>query len=276
MKEFIRKYELWIFLVLAPIFNTVLVLVTSSGLIPQFVYTHGRFYFLLLLLIIIVKYNRGYSGIIEMFRPILNWRVKPKWYLFSFFFIISLVTITLLLKSFYTGINFTSIFKVSFSNLSFRGFIVIFLWAFVGEVIWVSYSIRELTKNINPFYASQIVGFFWALWWVPVVFLNVGVILDVPVLPSMLIILASAGMCTIVYGHTKSGICVLILQFVLNLSLIVLPISPRNGGSETYTAFAILYFISMLLFMYFMNPIKNNKMVEVSALASSIKLCTKA
>ena len=98
----------------------------------------------------------------------------------------------------------------------------------------------------------------------PIVILNVGVVLDVPVWPSMVIILASAGMCTVIYGHTKSGICVLILQFMLNMSAILLPVSPLGGGALTYTTFAILYFLTMLVFMYFMNPIKRFQSVETA------------
>lgn len=256
MLDYIKKHEVWIFLILAPIISTIIVYARIKSIIPSFVYTHGRFYALLLLLVCIVKFTRGNEGIKNVFRPMLNWKIHPKWYLFSMFFALTIAISTLLLKAIYFGNNFTSVFKFDFAAISLRSSIVILIWAFVGEVVWVSYSVRQLSKITKPFYASQIVGFFWTLWWVPVVYLNAGVITDLPILPLLLNMLGAAGMCTIVYSQTKSGICVWILQYMLNMSILIIPVSPTVGGIPTYTVFSIIYFLTMLGFMYFMNPTK--------------------
>jgi len=65
--------------------------------------------------------------------------------------------------------------------------------------------------------------------------------------------MGAVGMCAIVYSKTKSGICVLVIQSMLNMSLVLLPILP-DAGDYTYTIFAVLYFLIMLVFMYFMPP----------------------
>lgn len=132
----------------------------------------------------------------------------------------------------------------------------------MGEVVWVSYAIRELSKITKPFYASQIVGFFWALWWIPSILINTGVILDLPLWPVFLNMMGAAGMCAVVYAKTKSGICVWILQWTVNMSILILPVSPKIGGIPTYLAFAIFYFLTMLGFKYFMNPIKTFNTVQ--------------
>lgn len=251
MSDFVKKYEIWIFLILAPIINTFFVYARTQGLMPSFVYTHGRFYVLLFLLVCIVRYTRGTQGIKDMFSPMLKWNVNPKWYVFSLLFAFTIATVTLLIKGFYTGSGLT-LLKLNFGATSIRGSFFILIWAFLGEVVWVSYCLRELSKIMKPFYASQVVGFFWTLWWVPVVHLNEGVIPDFPVWTLLLGMLGTAGMCAVVYGKTKSGICVWILQFMLNISLILLPVSPRVGGVPTYTIFATIYFLTMLGFMYFM------------------------
>ncbi|WP_394751115.1 hypothetical protein [Spongiimicrobium salis] len=262
MSDFIKKYEIWIFLVLAPIINALFVYARTKGLVPGFVYTHGRFYILLFLLVCIVKYTRGTSGIKDMFRPMLKWNINPLWYLFGFLFAMTMGTLTLLLKGLYLDIEYSSLLKLNFAATSPRGSLVILIWAFLGEVVWVSYCLRELSKIMKPFYASQVVGFFWTLWWIPIVILGEGVIPDFPIWALLIGMLGTAGMCAVVYGQTKSGLCVWILQFMLNMSLILLPVSPRVGGVPTYITFAIIYFITMLAFMYFMNPIKKMKVVE--------------
>ncbi|TDY60953.1 hypothetical protein DFQ06_2960 [Algibacter lectus] len=256
MKEFIKKNEIWVFLILAPIICTIIVYARIKGLIPGFAYTHGRFYSLLLLLIIIVKFTRGIEGIKNIFKPMLNWRVNPKWYLFSLLFALTIASITLILKGLYYEGDYNSFLKFDHTAITLRSSLVILIWAFVGEVVWVSYSVRELSKITKPFYASQIVGFFWTLWWVPVVYLNAGVITDLPIIPLLFNMLGAAGMCTFVYSKTKSGICVWLLQYMLNMSILILPVSPTVGGTATYTVFSIIYFITMLVFMCFLNPTK--------------------
>ncbi|WP_027126988.1 hypothetical protein [Gelidibacter mesophilus] len=256
MREFIRKYEIWVFLALGPVVNVIFVYSRTIGLVPKYLYNNGRFCVLLFFLICLVKYTRGNAGIKDIFKPMLNWRVSPKWYLFSLLFAFSVGAFTLLLKGLYSGVELTSILKTNFGVLNLRGVVALFVWAFLGEVVWVSYCIRELSKIINPFYASQIVGFVWTLWWIPIVILGEGVLPGIPILSLGIFMLGIAGMCTIVYGHSKSGICVLILQFTLNITLNALSISPSTGGIATFTAFSIVYYLTMLGFMYFMNPVK--------------------
>lgn len=259
MKKFIKKHEIWIFLVLAPLLNTLFVYIRTQDLLPSFVYTHGRFWLLLLLLIVIVKFTKGIKGIKDVFRPMLKWNIHLKWYFFSLLFALTISSIVLLLKAFYYGGELFEFFKLDFSGISLKTTFFLLIWAFVGEVVWVSYSVRELIKTMKPLYASQIVGFFWSLWWLPVVYLNEGVVLDLPVWPLFIGMLGTAGMCAFVYQHTKSGLCVLVLQFMLNMSLIVFPVSPKGGGVPTYIAFVTVYFIVMLGLMYFVNP---NKIVK--------------
>ncbi|KAA1246622.1 hypothetical protein [Aquimarina sp. RZ0] len=254
MKDFIKKYEIWIFLVLAPLINTIITYANSKGIITGFVYTHGRFYALLFLLICIVKFTKGNEGIKDVFRPMLIWKINPMWYLFSLSFALTLAAFTLFLKSIYYDIDYYALLKLNVPTL--RNSFFLLTWAFMGEVVWVSYSVRTLSKMMKPFYASQIIGIVWALWWIPSVYINTGVIEDLPAWPLFLNMMGAAGMCAIIYAQTKSGICVWILQYMLNMSIILLPVSPTVGGIPTYSAFATIYFLTMLAFMYFMNPIK--------------------
>lgn len=254
MRDFIKKNDIWIFLILAPLLNALMTYANSKGIIHGFVYTHGRFYALLLLLVSIILYSKGKKGIKDVFKPMLIWKIHPKWYVFSLLFSLTVAAITLFFKSIYYGVEFTSLLKFNFPSLKSSFFLL--TWAFMGEVVWVSYAIRELSKKTKPFFASQIVGFFWTLWWIPSIYVNEGVILDLPFWPVFLNMMGAAGMCAVIYAKTKSGICVWILQWMVNMSILILPVSPTLGGIPTYSAFAVLYFLAMLGFMYYMNPIK--------------------
>lgn len=252
MRTFIKKYEVWIFLTLAPLLHAVITYANSKGIIGGYAYQHGRFFALLFFLICVVTFTKGTKGVKDLFRPMLTWKINPKWYLFSLLFATTICSLTLLLKSFYYGIDYASLMKFDFPPLSIS--FMLLAWAFMGEVVWVSYAIRELSKTLKPFFASQIIGFFWTCWWLPSVLIDVGVISDLPLWALLLNMMGAAGMCAVVYGKTKSGVCVWILQYMLNMSLLILPVSPTVGGVPTYQAFAVLYYIAMLGFMYFMNP----------------------
>lgn len=260
IRDFVKKYEIWLFLALAPLFNTVVTYAYSKGIIDAVAYSLGRFYVLMLLLICVVTYNKGIEGVKDLFRPMLVWKIHPKWYLFSLLFSFTICAITLLIKSVNYEIEYASLITPYFPSLKMSALVL--KSAFMGEVVWVSYAIRELSKMIKPFYASQIIGFFWTVWWLPSVFFNAGIIDNLPVWSLTLNMLGAAGMCAIVYGKTKSGICVCLLQFMMNMSVLMLPVSPATGGNQTYSTYAVIYFIAMLGFMYFMNPAKNFKTIK--------------
>src|SRR5690606_35272232 len=112
MRDFIKKNDIWIFLVLAPLLNTIMTYANSKGIIYGFVYTHGRFYVLLLLLVFIVTFSKGKKGIKDVFKPMLIWKIHPKWYVFSLFFSLTIAAFTLFLKSIYSGVEYTSLLKL--------------------------------------------------------------------------------------------------------------------------------------------------------------------
>lgn len=262
--NFIKTYEIWIFLLFAPITSAIFVYGVHLHLIPGRLYLHGRFFVLLFLLIGMVKLTRGNAGLKDLFKPMLIWKVPVRWYLFAFFFASSIACLTLYLRSLYLGVDFTD-FTLNFSYFSSFYFTFnIILFALVGEVVWVSFAVRELSKIMNPFFASQIVGAIWTLWWIPIVIMNDGVIEDLPIVALMINMMGAAGMCAFIYGKTKSGICVWVLQIMLNSSCLIFPVSPRSDVT-TYWAFSIFYFLVMLVFMFYFYGFKNSIKIKISS-----------
>lgn len=249
MRDFIKKYEVWVFLILAPIANGIFVYGIDANIIPGRLYLRGRFFLLLFLLVSIIWYTQGKEGIKDIFKPMLNWKIPLKWWFFAFIFASSIACITLLLKALYLNNDFT-VFEISFKHVTDPLFMFYtILFAFVGEVVWVSYAVRKLSKILNLFYASQITGLVWGIWWFPIVWFNMGVIPDLPLLPLIINMMGAAGMCAFVYAKTKSGLVVWLLQLMLNTSGVLFPVTPTFGGIPTYTAFSLIYFIIMLAFM---------------------------
>ncbi|MGV6831726.1 MAG: hypothetical protein ACWA5P_09215 [bacterium] len=244
MKEFVKKYEIWVFLVLGPFVNIFFVQARIEGLVSASIYNTGRFCVLFFVLACILKYTRGNKGILELFKPMTKWKIHPKWYLLSLTFALVISMTTLIIKALYKDVSLDTF--ITFKSASLRAYIAYMIWAFMGEVVWVSYCIKELSKKIKPFIAGQIIAIFWTLWFIPIILLGEGILPKIPLLSAYIAMMAIAGMCTFVYTKTKSGLCVFVLQAMLNLNLVSFPISPTYGGAPTYTAFAVIYLIAML------------------------------
>ncbi|WP_225035702.1 type II CAAX prenyl endopeptidase Rce1 family protein [Winogradskyella sp. SM1960] len=244
LKAFVKKYEIWIFLVLGPLSNIIFVQARIHDLMSRSMYNTGRFCLLLFILICIIKYTRGNEGIRDLFKPMLKWKVHPKWFFLCLIFPTTIATITLLLKALYYDVEYSTFFTLITTTV--RGYIANFVWAFLGEVVWVSYCIRQLSKIVKPLYASQIIAVFWTLWFIPILILGEGTFPEIPILPAFLFFMGLSGMCAFVYKHTKSGLCVLLLQTMVNYTAVSLPIMPTTGGAPTYITFAVIYFLVML------------------------------
>ncbi len=255
LRVFVKTFEIWIFLICAPLTSAIFVYGVQLHIIPGRIYIHGRFFLLLFLLMGLVKFTRGNTGLKDLFSPMLIWKVPVRWYLFALLFASSIACLTLCLKAFYLGGDFT-IFKLNFSAITSLSFVInMILFALVGEVVWVSFAVRQLSKFMNIFFASQIVGLVWGLWWAPIVLFNVGVIEDLPILALIINMMGAAGICAVVYGQTKSGICVWVLQTMLNAACLTFPVAP-GAGIQTYWAFSIVYFLVMLGLMFYFNRTK--------------------
>lgn len=250
-----RELNLFLFLIVAV--NTAFIAALQSGLLPGFLYNKGRFLLLGAVLVAIVFAFRRWEGIVELIRPLTVWRINPLWLLLALLWPPAICVVTLLLKGLGNGDLFGAL-VVDFATVTQPAvFIPIALGAFIGEIVWVSYAIGRLQKTTGVPLASQIVGVFWTLWWLPIVIINIGVIPDLPLDALLVNMLGVAAMCGFIYAHTKSGLAVLTLQLSLNSSLLIFPVVPDSGGVVTYWLFAIVYFAAVfMLYTAFGPPIR--------------------
>ncbi len=246
LRRYLLSHEVWVFLFGAILLNAAFIGALSQGILPMKLYNFGRFLLLGLFLAGVVLLARGPRGVISLARPMLVWRIHPAWYLLAFCWGMGMCILTLLGKGLATGQGLSAI-TMEFHVLGKLGTLVTILVAsFVGEIVWVSYSVERLQRKYSIFVASQIVGVFWTLWWMPMVILNVGVIPGLPPFFLLVSMLGIASMCAFIYNHTHSGLAVLVLQVMLNSSLLVLPVTPREGNVMTFAAFGGVYFLAAL------------------------------
>jgi membrane protease YdiL (CAAX protease family) len=240
--------ELWVFLCLIVIANALFIGAIAQGILPDWVYAYGRFLLLASVLITVVALYRGRAALLDLLRPMTVWRVAPGWFVLATLWPPTMCIVTLLI----TG----EPLRKPDGGLIHEPLIMfnILLASFVGEIVWVSYAIGRLSRRLSVLLAGLVVGFFWTLWWVPMVVYGHGVIQELPIGALMLNMMGIAAMCAFVYSKTGSGLVVLALQVMVNSSLLVFPVIPTTGGAPIYWIFAIVYFLSVILLYLAFGP----------------------
>lgn len=254
MMSLLRKHEVWWFLMLIVVVNGLFVSAISFDLLSHRFYSMGRFALLAGVLGGIILVSRGWPGIADLLRPMLEWRRAPAWYLFAFLWnpAICMLVLTVLDVA---NLNAMPEFSLNFAIMMRPDIIrTVLIGSFIGEIVWISYAVRRLSMTFTPYVSAMIVGVVWTAWWVPMVFYNVGVVPDLPIGALLFNQLGIAAMCTFVYMHTKSGLLVLCLQVTFNFTILVLPITPAIGGFTTYWTFAVAYFTAALLLFVIFGP----------------------
>ena len=240
------EHEVWFFLIGAITVNAIFIAGISQGLLSIKLYNFGRFLLLASLLASVVLVARGYRGVFKLALPMFVWRIHPGWYLLALFWGMTMTTLTLLGKGVVTGQGLAEVKMDPWFLGKIGTLLTILVASFVGEIVWVSYAVDRLKRKFSAFVASQIVGVFWTLWWMPMVMFNVGVIPGLPPFYLLVSMLGIASMCAFIYSHTHSGLVVLVLQVMLNSSLLAFPVTPHEGNVATFGAFAMVYFLSSL------------------------------
>ena len=254
MMSVLRKYEVWVFLGLIVVVNGLFVSGIAFEILPRALYQWGRFLLLVGLLGGLVMAARGWSGIDDLLRPMLQWRRPVAWYLFAFLW--NPMICLLVLAALYTLRPaampvFESNYAIALEPHIMR---TVIIGSFVGEIVWISYAIRRLSASFTPYVSALIVGVVWTAWWTPMVFYNVGVVPGLPIAALLFNQIGIAAMCTFVYMHTKSGLLVLCLQITFNFTILILPVTPTVGGFITYWVFAVSYFTAALLLFVVFGP----------------------
>jgi hypothetical protein len=254
MMSALRKYEVWWFLGFIILANALFVSGIAFEILPRSLYQYGRFALLGGVLVGIVIVARGWDGVADLLRPMLEWRRPLKWYLFVLLcnpvFCAAVLAVIYLINPSAMP-DFSPNFAIATKPSVVK---IILVSSFIGEIVWISYAIRRLSGQFTPYMSAVIVGTVWTCWWLPMAIYNFGIIPNLPLGALLLNQIGVAAMCTFVYMHTKSGLLVLCMQVMFNTTILVLPLTPNIGGVTTYWIFAISYFSAALLLFAIFGP----------------------
>jgi hypothetical protein len=254
MRSLLQKHEIWVFFALIIVANTVFIFAIHEGHLPFKLYNTGRFLLLGAVLVAVVALSRGFGGVTSLLAPLTRWRVSPAWYLFAALWAVSLCSVFVIVHAAVTG-SWPEAFAPGLETmLQPSVFRTVLIGALIGEIVWVSYAFARLAPQLGTIVTALVVGTVWTGWWVPIAIMNVGVIPDLPLVALWINMIGIALVCGIVYGHTRSGLLVLLLQFGVNSSIVVFPVSPSTGGISVYWAFSIAYLAAALLLLMLWPP----------------------
>jgi hypothetical protein len=253
MRSFLQKHEVWVFFSLIIAVNTAFILGIHHGVLPFRLYNLGRFLLLGAVLVAVIFASRGVSGLKSLLAPMTRWRVAPGWYILAALWALTFCLTFLSAKAALTGEwpdELTPGLQYLLTPSLFR---TVLIGAMIGEIVWVSYSFAKLAPKLGTLWTALIVGSVWTAWWVPMVLMNVGVIPDLPVMALWINMVGIALVCGVVYGNTRSGLPVLLLQVGVNSVIIVFPVAPTTGGIPVYWAYSVTY-LAAALALYTMRP----------------------
>lgn len=214
MLSALRKYEVWVFLVMIILVNGLFVSGIGLEILPKGLYQNGRFALLAGMLGGIVIVVRGWAGIGDLLRPMLEWRRPVRGYAFAPLWN-PMICLAILAAIYALNRNAMPDFAPNFA-IAARPSVMktVLISSIIGEIVWISYAIRRLSGQFTPYVSAMIVGAVWTAWWVPMAIYNIGIIPNLPLGGLLINQIGVAAICTFVYMHTKSGFLVLCLHDV--------------------------------------------------------------
>jgi len=163
--------------------------------------------------IIVTQMTHGKTGVRDLLKALIQWRVDLDWYLVAVFgpvvLLIAGKAITKLL-----GFSVTpagpqgDLFSVAIS-----AFAMSLLPNTCEEIGWRGFALPRLQKRYNALLATLTVGVLWGLWHLPL-FFSVGNPMSEYPLPHFIFIVAGAFIYTWLYNSTKGSILLVALFHV--------------------------------------------------------------
>ncbi len=107
----------------------------------------------------------GKNGLKSLYKAIVKWRVKFRWYIIIIILGIALCGLSLLIFNWIAG---QSIKPDQPYNFVFYFIIILPLSAFWEEIGWRGFLLPALQEKYNAIKSSIIIGFVWGLWHLPI------------------------------------------------------------------------------------------------------------
>jgi membrane protease YdiL (CAAX protease family) len=178
----------------------------------------------------------GKPALGALFRPLLSWRVSPRWYVAALLPALLLTLLLVLLNL--AGRPGPIAYVPTLGGLLFG-----ILASISEEVAWRGYALPRLQKSWGSFAASGLLGVLWYLWHIPM-FIGQGVPLNL-FLVMLLYFVGASLFLTRIYNGTGGSLLLVSLGHLaahLNNSHRALPaeVLPLVAHAIVYGAFGLL------------------------------------
>jgi len=180
--------------------------------------------------LIVVGALHGKAGIRALLRPLLIWRVGAGWYLMTLVGVGVLAGLTLALYYIFGG---PPLARPPRSWMLLVNALALFLIGGMlnGEEIgWRGFALPYLQARHSALVASLIVGVFWALFHLPLFFVNGDSFANTPPLAFLARMLASAVLFTWIFNNTRGSLLIAyLLHAAVNTWPRIVPIDALVG-----------------------------------------------
>lgn len=160
--------------------------------------------------IILTAIYFGKKGLRSLFKAIVKWRVKFRWYIIIFILGIALCGLSLLIFNCITGQN---IKPDQPYNFVFYFIIILPLSAFWEEIGWRGFLLPILQEKYTAIESSLMIGFVWGLWHLPI-YLAINPYGDKTIIFFLMMFIgcfALSIIATYLYNSTKGSLLTCIL-----------------------------------------------------------------
>ncbi|MFP3975888.1 MAG: type II CAAX prenyl endopeptidase Rce1 family protein [Dehalococcoidia bacterium] len=182
----------------------------------------------------------GKSGIRELFKRLLTWRVGVQWYAFALFSTALVAACAMGLYPLFSGESIEIDLLKQLGSLAGMLPIIIFLGGPVSEELgWRGFALPKLLSRHSALAASLIVGVMWGLWHLPAFWIAGAGQHDQSVLWFMIGSPAVAILYTWVYNHTKGSLLIAILYHTAFDSTLYVALPAFSTAEELRLAFAL-------------------------------------
>ncbi|MEM6386097.1 MAG: CPBP family glutamic-type intramembrane protease [Pseudomonadota bacterium] len=235
--------EVWLFLISILILNAIFVTAIAMEWLPRRYFADGRLYLLVGTLVGAIVVMRGPRTVIELVKPLLVVRFNWLWFFIAMFWPIVFSVTFVIVRSILTG-DEMKIIGPGFQLFYRDGFLLnIFILALIGEIVWVGYCLKNLSKFHSLVLTALIVGTFWSLWWTPMMYHQIGIVPNLEIIGLTMNMIGIAFFCGFFYTLTGSGLPILFMQFCFNNSILAFPVLPGASSQLSYQIYSGLYML---------------------------------
>lgn len=183
--------------------------------------------------LIVLSITEGRSGLREIGRRLLIWRVGLGWYLVSF-----LMTPAILLPA--IGIHLLLVGSGLRWNdpaqwyLIVPAFLQVLFLSVLGEEIgWRGFALPRLQRRSSALWASLSLGTIWAVWHLPLFWVESNFHSEIPFALFFIQELALATLFTWVFNNTRGSLLLAhLFHAASNTAIGVLPVIPSDAGGS--------------------------------------------